>query len=168
MDKIGKFSLQAVLSTAWVAAVCVGMASEALRFPAALEGEWELVPESSDEVPTSSVLFDSDPESVLARDRWRILTAKRVRFDAGEEAIGMHYNDTHYVDVILGRVEFGGWKVNASVRSNRLVVRSSRAGVRGKETIELKSDGSTIEIKVFIDGLRKTLSATRTFRRAKQ
>ena len=156
-----------ILAVVSVVLVCVGAVAEPNDFPSALNGEWDLIPESSDEVPKSSDFFSSAPESVIARDRWKILTATKVRFDADEEAIGVHYDDAHYDDIILGRTDLAGWKIHVSVRSKRLVVHSSKAGVTGKEVIELKSDGDILEVRVTIGGLTQTLSATRRFRRTR-
>ena len=156
----------ACVASLFVVLIAMVPAARAAEIPAALTGAWELDVSKSDELPEDSIVFDSAPASVLARDRWKVLGAETLRIDGESDAIGIQYDGSHYDDVMLGELETGGWTVQASVaRRDRLVVRSRRAGVTGVERYSVTESGNLLKIRISIKGLAELVAVTRTFRR---
>ena len=94
-----------------------------------------------------------------------VLNAAAMRIEQDSASMGIRYDDDTYRDVSWGERERDFWSVRAGWQDGSLVIRSTRGGTRGTETLVLENAGNRLRITIRVETEGEDVRAVRVFSR---
>ena len=96
-----------------------------------------------------------------------ILRARDLSIEQDAASMGMRFDQGRYRDVSWGERQREFWTVRAGWEDNALVIRSTRGGTAGTETLALEDGGNTLRVSVRVKTEGEDVRAVRVFTRAR-
>ena len=155
-----------VVCAALLAAGCAGTPLEYTPEPGFnLSGNWELVPELSDETPPRSRLRSRGSMIAFITQDFPVLRAERMHIEQNRDSMGVEYDGREYRDVSWGVRQRGLWEVQAGWLEGNLVIVSEAPDGAAREKFVLSPDGQMLTIDIRVSSGSEDLSVTRIFSR---
>lgn len=160
------FAVVGCLVVTLLGAGCGGMPLESTP-PAGfdLNGEWHLLPGSSDPPPSSRRLRERGSRLAFITQDFPILRARELRIEQSRDSMGVRYDGADYRDVSWGTRTRGLWEVRTGWNEGNLVIVSKAKDADAREIITLSADGRQLQVDVRIESRGDDISLIRTFQR---
>jgi hypothetical protein len=130
-----------------------------------LTGNWELVPELSDQAPTRSRLRSRGSMIAFVTQDFPVLRAQRMHIEQNRDSMGVEYDGREYRDVSWGVRQRGLWEVEAGWLEGNLVILSEAPDGEAQETFALSPDGQMLTIDIRVSSGSENFAVTRIFSR---
>lgn len=130
-----------------------------------LSGEWQLLPDESDVLPTNLNLRARGGMLHLIAQDFPVLRARRMTIEQGHDSMGLSFDGADYRDVSWGARKRGLWEVQAGWLAEQLVIISEAEDADARETFRLAPGGATLTVQVELRSGGESLVMTRAFAR---
>jgi len=128
-----------------------------------IAGDWELVPEQSDSLPSTAALRARGGMLNLAVQDFPVLRARGMKIEQDHDSMGLSFDGGEYRDVSWGSRRRGLWEVQAGWLDDQLIILSKARDADARETFQLGAGGQRLSVRVEIRSGGESLALTRTF-----
>lgn len=94
-----------------------------------------------------------------------VLAAASLHIEQDRDSMGIRYGETIYRDISWGERKRDFWTVKTGWEEGSLAVRSTRGGVRGRETFTLEDGGKRLRVAVQVKTAGENIDSVRVFHR---